>query len=132
MEPANLFSTYLKLKPNATIEHLPVDDQFWTRLGSGEWGNFHNEYLVSCTRYETDWNQWEMHPCGDELVILLSGSVRFILEMAGHPTPIDLNQACRFVRVPMGTWHTAKVQAPSTLLFITAGEGTQHRPLKAS
>jgi hypothetical protein len=31
--------------------------------------------------------------------------------------------------VPRGTWHTTKVHAPSSMLFITPGEGTQNRPL---
>jgi quercetin dioxygenase-like cupin family protein len=29
---------------------------------------------------------------------------------------------------PPGVWHTADVEGPSTAVFITAGEGTQHRP----
>ena len=29
---------------------------------------------------------------------------------------------------PPGTWHTADVEASATALFITAGEGTDHRP----
>ena len=28
---------------------------------------------------------------------------------------------------PPGTWHTADVDAMATALFITAGEGTEHR-----
>lgn len=30
--------------------------------------------------------------------------------------------------VPQGTWHTANPLQPTTMLFITAGEGTQVRP----
>lgn len=30
--------------------------------------------------------------------------------------------------VPKGTWHTANPLEPTTMVFITAGEGTQVRP----
>lgn len=39
--------------------------------------------------------------------------------------PPDL--ASTFVVVPRGTWHTAKVHAATTMLFITPGEGTENR-----
>ena len=41
---------------------------------------------------------------------------------------VELREPGAFVVVPRGTWHTATVHAPSAGLFITAGEGTQHRP----
>jgi hypothetical protein len=53
---------------------------------------------VTSHAFDTDWPLWAMHPNGDEIVCL-----------------------------PKGTWHTAKARAASHMLFITAGEGTQHR-----
>lgn len=38
-----------------------------------------------------------------------------------------LNEAGTYVIVPSRIWHTARVNAPSRMLFITAGEGTQSR-----
>ncbi len=32
-----------------------------------------------------------------------------------------------FVVVPKNTWHTAKVHAPTMMLFVTPGEGTENR-----
>ena len=32
-----------------------------------------------------------------------------------------------FVVVPKNTWNTAKVHAPTTMLFVTPGEGTENR-----
>ncbi|MBD1868653.1 hypothetical protein H6F95_15320 [Cyanobacteria bacterium FACHB-471] len=40
---------------------------------------------------------------------------------------IHLDTPGAFVLVPCGTWHTAKVHSPSSMLFITPGEGTQNR-----
>jgi len=31
--------------------------------------------------------------------------------------------------VPQGVWHRAEVKKPGTLLFITPGAGTEHRPV---
>ena len=33
-----------------------------------------------------------------------------------------------YVLVPRGTWHTAKTSTRCRMLFVTAGEGTEHRP----
>jgi mannose-6-phosphate isomerase-like protein (cupin superfamily) len=125
--PFDLTSTYLRLRSDASIEPLAVDDTFWQRIAAGQLGSFHNEYLVTVHAFETDWPIWEMHPKGDEIVCLLSGSVTFILERERGNLAIDLEQSGTYVIVPRGTWHTAKARGPSRMLFITAGEGTQHR-----
>jgi oxalate decarboxylase/phosphoglucose isomerase-like protein (cupin superfamily) len=70
-----------------------------------------------------------MHPHGDEIVCLISGRIDFILEAPdGQHRIHELSQPGSFAFVPRGTWHTARTAVPTTLLFITAGEGTQHRP----
>lgn len=123
----DLASTYLRLRPNVTIEALPGGEAFWRQLSSGQLGTFHNEYLVTCHSFDADWPMSEMHPNGDEVVCLLSGAVIFILELSEGSMKVELTTSGSFVVVPRGTWHTAKVRAPSQMLFITAGEGTQHR-----
>jgi mannose-6-phosphate isomerase-like protein (cupin superfamily) len=75
----------------------------------------------------SDWPVWEMHPNGDEIVCLLSGSVTFVLEREGGEEAVRLTRSGAYVIVPKGTWHTAKVGSAARMLFITAGEGTQHR-----
>jgi mannose-6-phosphate isomerase-like protein (cupin superfamily) len=105
-----------------------VDKTFWQRLTSGQLGDFHNEFLVASSSFETDWPMWEMHPHGDEVVCLLSGSATLLLEKVDGTEEIALNTNGAYVLVPKGTWHTAKTQGPCRMLFITPGEGTQHRP----
>jgi quercetin dioxygenase-like cupin family protein len=70
---------------------------------------------------------WEMHPNGDEIVCLLSGVVTFILDQDNEHHEMTVNKPGDYVVVPKGTWHTAKTTVESTMLFITAGEGTEHR-----
>jgi hypothetical protein len=121
-------NTFLRLRGTGSVEPLPVGDDFWPRLMSGKLGDFHHEYLVTTARYDADWPGWEQHPLGDEVVILLSGAVTFVLEQEGNRREIELDSPGRFVIVPRGAWHTAKVRIAAQLLFITAGEGTRGRP----
>jgi mannose-6-phosphate isomerase-like protein (cupin superfamily) len=125
--PLDLASTFLRLRSDASVEPLPVDATFWQRLASGQLGTFHHEFLVTTHAFDTDWPMWEMHPNGDEVVCLLSGAATFVLERDDAHQTIDLDRAGSYVIVPKGTWHTARARAASTMLFITAGEGTQHR-----
>ncbi|MES1191629.1 MAG: WxcM-like domain-containing protein [Steroidobacter sp.] len=127
--PANLASTYVRLRPDVTCEQLPVDASFWERIASGQLGSFHNEYLVTLHSFKAAWPMWEMHPNGDEVVCLLSGSVTFILEQSGGDKEMTLNKPGDYALVPKGTWHTATTSVESVMLFITAGEGTEHRPV---
>jgi len=125
--PLELTSTYLRLRSDASVEPLPVDETFWQRIMAGELGTFHNEYLVTSFGFGADWTTWEMHPNGDEIVCLLAGAVTFVLEIGNEHRSIELSTPGSYVIVPKGTWHTAKVTTASRMLFITAGEGTQIR-----
>lgn len=125
--PFNLASTFLRLRNDVSVEPLSVNDAFWQKIAAGQLGSFHNEYLVATYVFDADWPMWEMHPNGDEIVCLLSGSVAFILETADGPKSFELSEAGSYVIVPKGSWHTAKANGPCRMLFITAGEGTQHR-----
>ncbi len=40
---------------------------------------------------------------------------------------VRLNTPGPFVIVPNGTWHTANVHAPTSMLFVTPGQGTGNR-----
>jgi mannose-6-phosphate isomerase-like protein (cupin superfamily) len=124
----DLDTTFLRLRGDGSMEPLPVGTDFWPRLMAGQLGDFHHEYLVTTARYDADWPGWEQHPLGEEVVILLSGAVTFVLEQDGGTREVELGAQGAFVLVPRGTWHTAKVKSPSQLLFITAGEGTRGRP----
>jgi quercetin dioxygenase-like cupin family protein len=126
--PPNILSTYLRLRPDSSVEKLPFDASFWPRLMAGQLGDFRNEYLVTCYTYAQDWPSWECHPNGDEIVVLLSGRAAFIMESAGGTTELSLDRTGDFAFVPRGIWHTAHTDRATTMLFITAGEGTLNRP----
>lgn len=127
--PFDINTSYARLRPDASVEVLDVGASFWEELGRGQLGSFENEYLVTTQSFTEDWPLWEMHPMGDEIVILLKGSIELLLEKQSGQKSLPLQRSGEWVLVPKGTWHTARVTALCTVLFITAGEGTLHRPV---
>ena len=124
----NINSTYLRLKPNGMADKLPAGPEFWPDLIAGKLGDFHNEYLVVISSFDQNWPTWERHPNGDEMIFLMSGAVDFILETEQGEQVVEVRKPGDFAFVPKGTWHTANPLQPTTMLFITAGEGTTIRP----
>lgn len=82
--------------------------------------------LVSVYTFSESWTNWEMHPEGSEAVICLEGQIELIQEVDGQNRRITLSPMDYAINPP-GVWHTADVTGPATVLFITAGKGTEHR-----
>ncbi|WP_026313956.1 cupin domain-containing protein [Actinomadura flavalba] len=70
---------------------------------------------------------WESHPAGDELVVCLSGSATVTRDRDGVPERVLLGPGEATVN-PAGVWHAVDLNGPTSLLTITAGLGTDHRP----
>lgn len=85
--------------------------------------------LVSQHGFTQSWDSWEMHPAGDEVVLVLSGEVDLHQEGPdGSRVKVRLAAGEYAVNL-IGIWHTMDlISAEATLLFITAGLGTAHRP----
>ncbi|WP_423140952.1 cupin domain-containing protein [Parablastomonas sp. CN1-191] len=84
--------------------------------------------LVALYTFTEPWDAWEMHPAGDEVVACLAGTITLLQEHGdGTRDEVVLN-AGDYAINPPGTWHTADVAGAATVLFITAGLGTEHRP----
>jgi len=118
--------TYVHLAENGAATQLPGGEEFWS-MPEADMERYGNGWLVSEFEFATDWPNWEMHPHADEFVYLLSGSVEVHLEQADGLRKVALNGSGAIV-VPRGIWHTAKVAAPSRVLHVTRGAGTQVRP----
>ncbi|GAA4642657.1 hypothetical protein GCM10023115_06870 [Pontixanthobacter gangjinensis] len=82
--------------------------------------------LVSLHRFTESWDVWEMHPVGSEMVICISGSIVLIQETNDGQQTIAL-AAGEYAINPAGIWHTADIVGPAEAIFITAGQGTEHR-----
>ncbi|MFQ6005072.1 MAG: cupin domain-containing protein [Woeseia sp.] len=105
---------------------VPVTDTIWSDLDDS-YGDFAGHSLIASFSFDQDWPTWEVHPEGDEFVCLLSGDADMVLDAEDGEQLIRLNAPGSFVIIPKGTWHTAKVHAPTTMLFVTPGQGTENR-----
>ena len=84
--------------------------------------------LVSMYDFSESWTSWEMHPVGDELVVCLTGEITLHQELPDGTARTVTIAAGQYAINPAGAWHTADVPGPASALFVTAGEGTEHRP----
>lgn len=84
--------------------------------------------LVSMHDFTGDWDDWEMHPTGDELVVCLAGDMTLIQELPDGTLRSEAMGAGQYLINPAGVWHTANIPQAATALFVTAGAGTQSRP----
>lgn len=126
--PFKAVDTYLHLGPEGTSVPLEVNESFWQNLTSGGFAHLGPGRLVSTYDFSEDWTSWEQHPAGEEVVVLISGALEFVVEVDGGERKVRLDQAGQFLLVPRGAWHTANVDREAKVLFITPGEGTGHRP----
>ena len=125
--PFDLQTTYVHLEDGGAARHIPVAEDFWARIG--ERTDLHTGRLVTAFRMTDDWDHWEMHPAGDELVVLLSGSIDFRLRNWEGERTVELRGRGAYL-IPRGTWHVARLHEPCEMVVITAGAGTQVRPLE--
>lgn len=67
----------------------------------------------------------EVHPDGNEVLMVLSGRIR----VCGENTDADLvpgpGQACI---IPRGEWHRIRILAPTRRMLVTPGPNGDHRP----
>lgn len=118
-------SHYVHLAGSGQAERVPGGAAFWS-LPEAELARFDEGWLVTEFECASDWPNWERHPGGDEFVYLLSGAATLLLELPTGVQRMPL-QGRAAVLVPQGIWHTAEVTAPSRMLFVTRGQGTEHR-----
>ena len=126
--PFTFEGEYLHLDDGGKASIIPVTEDFWPKVMSGRMPQLDQGRLMTCFSFDADWPSWERHPAGEEAVILLSGAAELLLETAGGVQSVTLTEPGSYVLVPPDTWHTAKTQVPTKMLFITPGAGTENRP----
>lgn len=118
----------LNTAQQATIEHN--DATLYARL-ERDYAGFKGHQLIACHSFSEDWPTWEVHPHGDEVVLLLSGSATLVLRQPDGDHALHLSAAGSYVIVPAGVLHTAKINVPTQMLFITPGQDTQNKVFDA-
>lgn len=125
-EALQIASSFVVMSDDFDADIVTVSERLYEQLDA-TYGDFAGRTLISCHSFEDDWPTWEVHPKGDEFVVLLSGDVDMVLASENGDETLRLSEPGAFVIVPRGIWHTAKVRETATMLFVTPGEGTENR-----
>ena len=128
--PDKLDTRFIHLGAGATATAQPVftGGEWYEAYGARHDGDGAEGRLVSLFAFTTDWDSWEMHPHGDEVVLCISGSMTLHQAFADGSTATTTIGAGEYAINPPGCWHTADIAGAATALFITAGLGTEGRP----
>jgi len=122
----NLQETFAVLRPDLRVQPVAVSPGVYQELDA-RFNGFKGHVLVASYAFEKDWGVWERHPAGDEIVVLLSGAARMVLRTEAGESVTELKEPGSFIVIPQNVWHTAWVDTPTQMLFITPGEGTENR-----
>jgi len=124
MAALELERTYLSLDGQGQVRTHPVAG-FWESVD-------HNPdllgTLVAGFVSTEDWPHWEMHPAGEEVLVLIEGRMTLILDEPAGERRLEMAPGSTCV-VPRGVWHRALVPETSRFIGLTYGAGTTHRPL---
>lgn len=118
-----LASNFVVLDGQFRASVVEVSPELYSRLDE-EFSDFKGHLLISSYAFDEDWPTWEVHPAGDEFVILVSGDVDLVLARASGRETIRMTEPGTFAIVPRNTWHTARIRKTSVMMFVTPGEGT--------
>ena len=130
MSATDIYTRPIHLGRNASAEIEPEftgDPQWYEHYGARHADDGVEGRLVGMYSFTENWDSWEVHPHGSEVVLCVSGSMTLHQEKAdGSRASVTLTAGQYAINEP-GTWHTADVEEEATALFITAGLGTDHR-----
>lgn len=127
--PADILTSYLHFRDDGRADMVTVSPAFWKELTGGKHPELDNGRLMTAFSFSEPWSMWERHPAGEELVMLLSGAATVALEEVGQERVVQLTEPGGYVLIPRNVWHTARTSVPTTMVFLTPGAGTEHRPL---
>jgi mannose-6-phosphate isomerase-like protein (cupin superfamily) len=125
-KPLQIAETFVVMSSSFQADTVAVTENLYAELDQA-YGDFAGRSLISSHTFSNDWPTWEVHPNGDEVVVLVSGAAEMVLAAEGGDETMLLNEAGQFVVVPKGVWHTAKISSPTQMMFITPGEGTENK-----
>jgi hypothetical protein len=122
----NLMDVSVALEANGVVTTLDHRETMWIYSDYGVYGEVTR--IVSQQQLTQDWTNWEMHPSGDEIVVLLDGDVEVQIEgVAGDRASVVLDRQGSFVRISRGAWHIMNVRKPSRVILVTPVAETRQR-----
>ena len=119
-------ATYVHLPDGGAATPVECTPEFWRELASGE--RSYDGRMVTANHVSGDMAHWEMHPAGEELLVSVGATVKAVFQREDGEETVALPPGAACI-VPRGVWHRIRVVEPGVLIFITHGEGTEHKPL---
>jgi quercetin dioxygenase-like cupin family protein len=129
-EPGRLDENFIHLGLGATAVPQPAFDGmgWYEGYGARHGADGAEGRLVSMYEFRESWDSWEVHPAGAEVVICTAGAMTLVQEHPdGQVETVTIHAGEYAINEP-GVWHTADIEGAARAIFITTGEGTQHRP----
>ena len=119
-------TTFAVISPDQNVSLEENNSTIYPRLNAN-YNDFKGHQLVAWHEFSEDWESWEMHPAGDEILVVVRGEITLLLQTEDGEQQTTLSQEGDYAVIPKGIWHTALVDSLVKVLFITPGEGTQHK-----
>lgn len=126
IKPLQIASNFVVMSANFDADAVDVAPTMYAELDK-KYNGFAGHLLIASHTFDDDWPTWEVHPKGDEFVILVSGNVDMVLALDEGDSTVKMSEPGSFIIVPRGIWHTARVHGPTQMMFVTPGEGTDNR-----
>lgn len=118
-------SEFVVLDPGFQARRVTFTPELFAELDA-RFDAFRGHLLIAAFHFDGDWPTWEVHPAGDEVVVLLEGEITLVLSTPKGESAVHLDRPGRSLVIPRGTWHTGRTRTGAHMLFITPGEGTRN------
>lgn len=115
----NLGALISTIQPPTVRPETPKEEAIRTLTFLGKCG----DHAIGISYFQGH-SAWARHPLGDEIFIVLSGSLRLLsLDREGeHQLEAGPNS---LIRIPAGLWHSQIAEEPVAQVFLTVGEESE-------
>jgi mannose-6-phosphate isomerase-like protein (cupin superfamily) len=118
---------YVSIGEDGVAEAVVVTPQFWEELTTGR--RSVGQWLLGAGTSQESAPNWDLHPDGECIIILLSGSIDVTMQLEEKEHVVELRETGDACLVPRGVWHRQVLDEASRRIFLTEGAGTQMRPV---
>jgi homogentisate 1,2-dioxygenase len=125
-QPRPAHESVVHLGDDGVMTRSTNEPAFWSEAGRCE---LSSGSILSVFSYSDTWDYQERHDVGDELALVLDGSIELLIDTGRGEQPVRVARGEVSV-IPRGAWHRIAVHEPATILFVTPQPAsTLHRTL---
>ena len=123
-DPFSLTDVFVRLRSGGGMDLEPLTPSFWS--GEHEPGDRVVAVFEFTSSDDLHSEMLEVHPDGDELIVVLAGAIDLISETDGDEVVVNLDAGQAAV-VRRATWHRLSMRNPGRLLSINIRSGMESR-----